>query len=94
MEKGLWLSEIPDNLRRVFQGVHGYSKRAERVAGFTGPQLWAMKVVAEFAPIRVSDLAGRMYLRPSTVVGIVDRLERQGKVVRIGSKEDNRVVVS
>jgi len=92
-EKDPWIAEILDNLRRVFQVVHGYSKRAERVAGFTGPQLWAMKVLAESAPIRVSDLARRMYLRPPTVVGILDRLERQGQVVRTRSKEDNRVVV-
>ena len=88
----LWIAEILDNLRRVFQVVHGYSKRAERVAGLTGPQLWAMKVLAESAPIRVSDLARRMYLQPPTVVGILDRLEQQGQVARTRSTKDNRVV--
>ncbi len=91
-KRELWITEILDNLRRVFQVIHGYSKRAERVAGFTGPQLWAMKVLAESAPIRVSDLARRMYLRPPTVVGILDRLEQQGQVARTRSAEDLRVV--
>jgi len=90
--RDLRIAEILDNLRRVFQVVHGYSKRAERIAGFTGPQLWAMKVLAESAPIRVSDLARRMYLRPPTVVGILDRLERQGQVARARSTDDHRVV--
>ncbi|MBP2678903.1 MAG: MarR family winged helix-turn-helix transcriptional regulator [Deltaproteobacteria bacterium] len=88
----IWITEILDNLRRVFQVVHGYSKRAERVAGFTGPQLWAMKVLAESAPIRVSDLARRMYLQPPTVVGILDRLEQLGQVKRTRSADDLRVV--
>jgi len=90
--KDLWINEILDDLRRVFQVVHGYSKRAERVAGMTGPQLWAMKVLAESAPIRVSDLAWRMYLQPPTVVGILDRLEQQGLVLRSRSTTDHRVV--
>lgn len=91
-KRDLWILEIMDNLRRVIQVVHGYSRRAERVAGFTGPQLWAMRVIAEYAPIRVSDLAWRMYLQPPTVVGILDRLERLGQVARTRSTEDRRVV--
>jgi len=81
-----------DNLRRVVQMVHGYSKRAEHVAGLTGPQLWAIKVLAESAPIMVSDLARRMYLHPSTVIGILDRLEARGLVTRTRSAADRRVV--
>lgn len=81
-----------DNLRRVVQVVQGYSKRAERVAGLTGPQLWAIKVLSESAPIMVSDLARRMYLHPSTVIGILDRLETRGLAKRTRSTEDRRVV--
>ena len=81
-----------DNLRRVVRVVHGYSKRAEHVAGLTGPQLWAIKVLAESAPIMVSDLARRMYLHPSTVIGILDRLETRGLVTRTRSTVDRRVV--
>ena len=86
------IMDVLDNLRRVFKVVHGYSKRAEKVGGLTGPQLWAMKVLAESAPIRVTDLARRMYLHPSTVVGILDRLEQQAQVTRTRSEKDHRVV--
>lgn len=86
------IADILDNLRRVFRVVHRYSKRAEKVGGLTGPQLWAMKVLAESAPIRVTDLARRMYLHPSTVVGILDRLEQQDQVTRTRSEKDHRVV--
>ena len=86
------VAEIIDNLRRVFQVVNEQSKKAERETGLTGPQLWAIKTIAQEAPIMVSDIARRMYLHPATVVGILDRLEKQGLVLRVRSTEDRRVV--
>jgi MarR family transcriptional regulator, organic hydroperoxide resistance regulator len=86
------VAEIIDNLRRVFQVVNEQSKKAEHETGLTGPQLWAIKTIAEQAPIMVSEIAQRMHLHPATVVGILDRLEKQGLVMRIRSTEDRRVV--
>jgi len=90
--KSKTVADIIDNIRRVFQAVNEYSKKAEHDTGLTGPQLWAIKKVAEAAPIKVSDLARRMYLHPATVVGILDRLEGRELVARTRSKEDRRVV--
>ncbi|KAA0893430.1 MarR family winged helix-turn-helix transcriptional regulator [Oryzomonas rubra] len=86
------VAEIIDNLRRVFQVVNEQSKRVERETGLTGPQLWAIKVIAENAPIKISELARRMYLHPATIVGIVDRLEKRGLVERERCSKDRRVV--
>jgi DNA-binding MarR family transcriptional regulator len=83
---------IIDNIRRLFQAVHEYSKKAERETGLTGPQLWAIKIIAQRAPVKGAELARRMYLHPATVVGIVDRLEGRGLVSRRRSQEDRRVV--
>ncbi len=91
-DKTRMVADIIDNLRRVFQVVNEQSKRVERETGLTGPQLWAIKVVSEAAPIKVSELARRMYLHPATVVGIIDRLEGRGLVSRTRSQEDRRVV--
>lgn len=87
------IADVTDNLRRVFQVVNEHSKRAMRETGLTGPQLWAIKVVAGHGPIRVSDLARRLYLHNATVVGIIDRLEARGLVQRTRSREDRRVVM-
>jgi DNA-binding MarR family transcriptional regulator len=86
------VAEIIDNLRRVFQVVNEQSKKAERETGLTGPQLWAIKTISQESPIMVSEIARRMYLHPATVVGILDRLEKQGLVLRVRSTEDRRVV--
>jgi len=86
------IPEIIANLRRLFQAINEYSRTAEKTTGLTGPQLWAIKLLANSGPIRVSDLARRMYLHPATVVGILDRLEAKGMVTRTRSKEDRRAV--
>jgi len=91
-EKSDTVAEIIDNIRRVFQVVNEQSKKAERKTGLTGPQLWAIKTIAQGAPIMVSEIALRMHLHPATVVGILDRLETRGLVRRVRSTEDRRVV--
>jgi DNA-binding MarR family transcriptional regulator len=86
------ISEIIDNIRRIFQVVHEHSKRAKQETGLTGPQLWAIKVIAESSAIKVSDLARRMYLHPATVVGILNRLEKIGLIERSRKDTDRRIV--
>jgi MarR family transcriptional regulator, organic hydroperoxide resistance regulator len=87
------IASTVDNLRRVFQAINEYSKRAEYETGLTGPQLWAIKIIADNGPICVSDLAARMYLHAATVIGILDRLEDRGLVARLRSRNDRRFVV-
>jgi DNA-binding MarR family transcriptional regulator len=85
-------TDIIDNLRRVFQAINENSRYAEKTTGLTGPQLWALKILENASPIRVSELAQRMYLRSATVVGILDRLELKGLVSRARSTDDRRAV--
>ncbi len=86
------ISDVIDNLRRVFQVINDSSRNAEQATGLTGPQIWVLKILAGDAPMRVSELARRMYLRPATVVGILDRLEGKGMVTRTRSQLDRRAV--
>jgi MarR family transcriptional regulator, organic hydroperoxide resistance regulator len=86
------VADIIDNIRRVFQVVNEHSKKAEKDTGITGPQLWAIKTIGEFAPIKGAELARRIYLHPTTIVGILDRLEARELVMRTRSKVDRRIV--
>jgi len=86
------ISNIMDNIRRVFQIVNEQSQRIKQETGLTGPQLWAIRVIHEHGPINISDIARRVYLHPTTVLGIVDRLEARGLVSRNRSKDDRRVI--
>ena len=86
------ISHIMDNIRRVFQILNEQSQRVKQETGLTGPQLWAIRVIHEHGPINISDIARRVYLHPTTVLGIVDRLEARGLVSRNRSKDDRRVI--
>lgn len=58
----------------------------------TGPQLWALKTISQNESLSLSDLSERMYLHPSTITGVIDRLERKGYVTRSRDKVDRRVI--
>jgi DNA-binding MarR family transcriptional regulator len=86
------IADIFDNLRRVYQVINEQSKKAKKKTGITGPQLWAIKMIAESSPVQVSELAHKMYLHPATVVGILNRLEKKGLILRVRTREDRRIV--
>ena len=92
MRKTKEIPDVIDNLRRIVETVKQHSRTVEQKTGLTGPQLWALKILAGSAPLRLCELASRMYLRPATTVGIIDRLEGRGLVTRDRSREDRRAV--
>ena len=51
------------SLLKYLQALNEQSKKVEKETGITGPQLWAIKVINESAPIKVSELANRLYLQ-------------------------------
>lgn len=90
--KQVMVAEIIDDIRRVFQVLTEQSRKVEHETSLTGPQLWVVKILKETAPMKVSDLARRMYLHPATMVGLLDRLEAKGLLRRNRSEQDRRVV--
>ena len=80
------------SLRQIMQAVDLHSRHLTSVYSITGPQLVCLLAIAERGPLTLSELAQAIYLRSSTVVGIVDRLEREAFVKRERGKLDRRVV--
>ncbi len=60
--------------------------------GLTGPQLTVVKLLEAVGDLSLSQLSERIRAQNSTVTGIVDRMEREGLVVRSRSKTDRRVI--
>jgi DNA-binding MarR family transcriptional regulator len=60
--------------------------------GLTGPQLTVVKLLDLLGDLSLSRLSEKIRAQNSTVTGIVDRMEREGLVVRARSAEDRRVV--
>lgn len=68
------------------------TKEFARQANLTGPQLTVIKMLEQIGDLSLSELSDRIRAQNSTVTGIIDRMEREGLVVRERSKEDRRVV--
>ncbi|TFJ94386.1 MarR family winged helix-turn-helix transcriptional regulator [Lentibacillus salicampi] len=58
----------------------------------TPPQMMILHYLYKREECKVSDISGEFNLAPSTVSSILDRLEKQGLVVRERLKTDKRVV--
>jgi len=76
--------------------LYSESRRVTRTVaeryGLTGSQLLVLKMLEPKGSISLSELSERIRAKNSTVTGIIDRMERDGLVVRRRSEEDRRVV--
>ena len=86
------ISEIMQSLRRIVKAIQDYSHEVSGKFGITGPQLWALKTISQNESLSLSDLSERMYLHPSTITGVIDRLEKKGYVTRNRDRVDRRVI--
>ena len=68
------------------------TKELARRAQLTGPQLTVVKILEGIGDLSLSELSDKIRAQNSTVTGIIDRMEREGLVVRARSSEDKRVV--
>ena len=91
-ERDVEISETVQFLRRIFKTIQDYSREVSGSFGITGPQLWALKTIAEHESLPLGELSRKMYLHPSTVTGVVDRLEAKGYAARDRDRGDRRVV--
>ncbi|HWX24964.1 MAG TPA: MarR family transcriptional regulator [Vicinamibacteria bacterium] len=79
-----------NSLRRLFQTIHEYSKAMQKKVGLSSPQVWALTVLNAEPWLSLGELSERMFAHPSTVSGIVDRLEARGAVARAVDRDDRR----
>lgn len=93
------IPELKDDVNQVLETIIYLSTESRRItkelarrAELTGPQLTVVKLLEQVGELSLSELSERIRAQNSTVTGIIDRMEREGLVVRERSKEDRRVV--
>ena len=92
-QKHMHVEEAVQSLRRIVKALHDYSTAVEQQIGLTGPQLWALWELGRAGPLSLKALSARMHLDPSTVTGVVDRLQKRDLLVRAPDLEDRRRVI-
>lgn len=80
------------SLRRIIHSVDLYSKQLAATNQITAPQLICLLHVVNNGPVSATAIGREVHLSPSTVVGILDRLEEKSLVERQRSHEDRRIV--
>lgn len=83
---------ILQSLRRIMRAVDIYSRKLSLNYSITAPQLVCLLTVKEKGPMTSASIAGEMHVSPSTLVGILDRLEAKGLVRRDRATDDRRRV--
>jgi DNA-binding MarR family transcriptional regulator len=77
----------------VVHGLQRVSKRMSSELGVTGPQRLVLRVVGLFPGTSASDVATILHVHPSTLTGVLQRLEDQKLLRRMPHTEDRRRTV-
>ena len=87
------LGEVLEFMRLLWAISHGMQKTSKHMArrlGLTGPQRLSLRLVGRFPGIAAGQLAHLLRLHPSTLTGILLRLQRQGLIERRPDATDRR----
>jgi MarR family transcriptional regulator, organic hydroperoxide resistance regulator len=87
------LGEVLDFMRLIWAIDHALqktSKRMKSTIGVTGPQRLVIRIVARFPGIPAGQIARLLHVHPSTLTGILKRLERKGMIRRRTDPKDGR----
>jgi len=87
------LGETLDFMRLIWEVDHALqraSKRMESALGVTGPQRLVIRIVGRFPGLPAGHLATLLRVHPSTLTGILKRLERKGLMRKRADPRDGR----
>src|SRR5688500_620889 len=87
------LGDVLTFMRVLWAAEHALrsaSKRMRSHTGVTGPQRLVIRMLGRFPDATAGDLAGLLHLHPSTLTGVLDRLDKNGFLVRKVDPDDGR----
>ncbi|GAA03877.1 MULTISPECIES: MarR family winged helix-turn-helix transcriptional regulator [Photobacterium] len=85
--------EVLIALRQIIRAIDLHSRKLNKNAGLTGPQLVLMRAIkASGEEVTIRQLSNNTNMSQATATTILDRLEKRGLVVRKRSQLDKRKV--
>lgn len=87
-----YVAEIDKLIRRVSFVIKCRGRDILSEFGITTPQFNALLVLRDNGDMTIGDLGNKLYLASSTATDLIDRMERDGLVVRERDSSDRRVV--
>ena len=89
------LGPVLDFMRLMWAINHGLDRASRSMQakfGVTGPQRLVLRIVGSFPGLSAGDLARTLHVHPSTLTGILQRLEARGLLRRLTDPSDARRV--
>lgn len=77
-------------LRRILRATELFSREIKQTSGVTAVQFRVMQIIAETGQSTAKTIAQRMRVSQGTVTSLVDKLVRDGMVLREKSMQDRR----
>ena len=74
-------------IRKLIRAVYLDSQQINKQYGLTGPQSGVLRILIKNGPTSSADLSRLLYVTPSNITGIIDRLEKKALVERIRKKD-------
>ena len=87
------IKDIVGSIRRLVRAVSLDSAKMSRQFSLTAPQSGVLRSLASNGPISSAQLSRELYVTPSNITGIIDRLEKKGLVQRVRKEGDRRVAL-
>ena len=84
--------EILWSLRSIIQALDVHSRRLSSTSNVTFPQLLCLWAVEAEECVTAKDIAEKIHVSPSTLVGVLDRLEAKSLIERVRDPADRRRV--
>ena len=84
--------EVLIALRQIIRAIDLHSRKLNKLAGLTGPQLVLMRAIRDSGEVTIRQLSNNTNMSQATATTILDRLEKRSLVIRERSKLDKRKV--
>ncbi|MEI4491992.1 MarR family transcriptional regulator [Mameliella alba] len=77
-------------IRRILRATELYGRELKQTSGITAVQFRVLQIISERSHATAKEISVRMRVSQATVTSLVDKLVRQGMVVREKSEQDRR----
>ncbi len=93
MEQEETIKDIVGSTRKLVRSVYLDSWKMSKRSGLTGPQTLTLRCLAASGPLSSAELSRKLFVTPSNMTGLVDRLEKKELVIRAPKPGDRRVML-
>ncbi len=87
------IKDIVWSVRRLVRAVYLDSQKISKQYGLTGPQSGVLRSLLKLGPTSSAELSRMLYVTPSNITGVIDRLEKKTLVERVRKAGDRRVAL-